>query len=49
MWIILLIVLAGIIILGVAIMILTNPGKHMKTYYRCAYKDPDKRDDEKEN
>jgi hypothetical protein len=45
MWIILLIVLAGIIIIGVAITILTNPGKHMKTYYRCTYKDPDKRED----
>jgi len=41
---ILLIVLAGIIIFGVSIMILTNPGKRMKTYYRrCNYSDPDKR------
>ena len=46
MWIILLIVLAGIIIFGVAIMILTRPVKE----YRCNYKDPDKMigaDDEK--
>ena len=43
MWIILLTVLAGIIIIGIAIVILTSPVKE----YRCNYKDPDKRDDEK--
>jgi hypothetical protein len=41
MWIILLIVLAGLIIIGIAIVILTSPVKE----YRCNYENPDKRED----